>query len=75
MDGKSVITSLWDFVINLAQAMGEVWSWLSDSHYIGLKIDWLGINFGFNIVPLELTGALLVTILALGFIKAFIPVA
>lgn len=75
MEGKNVIVSLWDFVINLAKAMGEVWSWLSDSHYIGLRIDWLRINFGFNIVPLELTGAILVTLLAFGFIKAFIPVA
>lgn len=75
MEGAGVIKSLWDFVINLAKGMGDVWEWLSTSHYIGLRVDWLGINFGFDLVPLHLTGGVLVVLAALAFVKAFIPVA
>lgn len=75
MNGSSVIKQLWDFIIGLAKAMGSVWEWLTDSHYIGLKIEWLGIDFGFDIVPLHLTGAVLVILAGLLFIKTFIPVA
>lgn len=75
MDGRNMIRALWDFVIETIKTIGIVWDWLLTNHYIGLKIDWLGVDFGFNVLPIGVTGVAMVALLVFAFIKDFVPVA
>lgn len=75
MTGKQIIKTLWDFIMSMAQGMGVVWNWLNRPISLGLKLDLIGVDWSITFTPMMLTGGVLITILILGFIKAFIPVA
>lgn len=73
MTGKQIFESLWDFIINMSKIIGEVWDWLNEPIHLGIDI--LGLSWGVSFTPMMLTGGVLISLLVLGFIKAFMPVA
>jgi hypothetical protein len=75
MKGTEIMKSLWDFIMSMAQGIGEVWNWLNEPITFGFKIDWIGLDWSFTLTPMMLTAPVLIGLLILGFIKAFIPVA
>lgn len=75
MTGKSIIKSLWDFIMNMAKGIGDVWNWLNSPITFGFKLDWIGLDWSFSFTPMMLTAPVLIGLLILGFVKAFIPVA
>lgn len=75
VDGKEMFQQLWDFTIRTIETIGVIWEWLMTKHYIGLKIDIIGVNFGFELIPMAVAGALMLTLIAFAFIKQYIPLA
>lgn len=73
MTGKQIFESLWEFIINMSKIVGEVWDWLNEPIHLGIDI--LGLSWGVSFTPMMLTGGVLISLLVLGFIKAFMPVA
>lgn len=76
MDIGEGLKLLWDAIIVFIETLGDLWTWMTTPLYLGLKIDLLGINWGWNIVPLTaLLGGFLITFITFTIIKKVVPVA
>lgn len=66
---------LWELVMQFIHGVGNVWNWLTDSHFIGISL--FGIfEFGLNVVPLYwILGAGFLVAITMHLVKTFVPVA